>query len=722
MVNPSVILASGVPGGAQIWHQSELTDAERKRLHGQGFCRIGATIEAGSTIAVEFVFEIGEQAIPCGGKLRVAWRWPFDWAEPEAMVVETSSAEIGVFFEPRGDLNPWQHHIELEVLNGKLEHGDRVVLRCEEWGGPTFATQDAFFLLLINPDGGSDWIRLVDPVSYAVCAAPAVRIVAIAQAEGVVGQELGLRVVGEDRWGNPTSFDGSLQFGGTEAEVKEVGEESDWPVRLCRARWRVPGIYRLRVFCGDLVVESNPVRIHAEEPEHRLFWGDLHAGQTAIGCGAGSLERHFAYARYAAGLHFASQQANDHYITRELWDHVRTVSHACDEPGEFVAYLGCEWSPPTEDGGDRNVIYRADEARLKRSGRFFVERDPDPEPDLERAPEFLAAFRDEEVLLNLHVGGRPTNLAWHEPEIEPLFEIHSTHGTSEWFVEEAIRRGYKVGITGGTDGVMGRPGACRPGRRVTRNVRNGLTAVCARELTREGLWEAFSARRCYATSGERILLWVEVDGHPLGAEYATNGHPLVRVEVEGTAAIERVDLLRGLEVIQQWSIAAPDPGRLRVLFGGAERQGTAGEQRVIWDGELSVDGGKCSALRPIGLQCAEDEVWQPNAKCVAWKGATGGNDMGFSAEIDGGRCSFVTDPCSFEFDPVQTANEPLRVAVGGADKRVAIGPAPAEDGPRRAELSFCDEAPLGGVQPYWVRVVQVDQERAWSSPVYVHRP
>jgi len=62
------------------------------------------------------------------------------------------------------------------------------------------------------------------------------------------------------------------------------------------------------------------------------------------------------------------------------------------------------------------------------------------------------------------------------------------------------------------------------------------------------------------------------------------------------------------------------------------------------------------------------------------------------------------------------------VAVGGADKRVAIGPAPAEDGPRRAELSFCDEAPLGGVQPYWVRVVQVDQERAWSSPVYVHRP
>ena len=63
----------------------------------------------------------------------------------------------------------------------------------------------------------------------------------------------------------------------------------------------------------------------------------------------------------------------------------------------------------------------------------------------------------EKVFLNLHVGGRPTNLDYHAPGIEPLVEIHSTHGTSEWFVKDALSRGYKVGITAGTDGVPKTP-------------------------------------------------------------------------------------------------------------------------------------------------------------------------------------------------------------------------------------------------------------------------
>ena len=58
----------------------------------------------------------------------------------------------------------------------------------------------------------------------------------------------------------------------------------------------------------------------------------------------------------------------------------------------------------------------------------------------------------------------------------------------------------------------------------------------------------------------------------------------------------------------------------------------------------------------------------------------------------------------------------------GASKWVDVGPAPREDGPCRAEFTFRDEAPLSGAQPYWVRVVQVDREKAWSSPVYANRP
>jgi len=34
-------------------------------------------------------------------------------------------------------------------------------------------------------------------------------------------------------------------------------------------------------------------------------------------------------------------------------------------------------------------------------------------------------------------------------------------------------------------------------------------------------------------------------------------------------------------------------------------------------------------------------------------------------------------------------------------------------------LEWRDGQPLSGVQPYWLRVVQVNQEMAWSSPVFV---
>ena len=719
MENTQPPLSSGMPGGGRVWHQVELADDERRRLHGEGHCRMPQRIEAGGAVDVEFTFKIGETEIPKGGKLRVAWRWPFDWVAPEKISVQSVGAELAAIFQLKGDLNPWHHHIEIEVLEGTLRTGNRVELSCNGWPVPTFATQSAFFLMIINPGGGSDWIRLLDPQRYEIAPADPVRMVVIAEAEAGVGEMVQVRVRGEDRWGNPAPLvEVPVLEGG---EVEAVADDNDWYACLFRVRWDTPGVHRLWATSGILQTESNPVRIRAERPERRLFWGDLHAGQTEIGCGADSLERHFSYARHAAGLQFASQQANDHYVTREIWQLVREVSHACDAPGDFVCYLGCEWSPFTEDGGDRNVIYRDDEERIRRSDRFFTEREPDPEPDLKRAPEFLAALRDEEVLLNLHVGGRPTNLHWHEPKIEPLFEIHSTHGTSEWFVKDAIERGYKVGITGGTDGVMGRPGACRPGRRVTRNVRNGLTAVCANELTREGLWEAFFARRCYATSGERILLWVAVDGHGMGEEYQTEGQPEIRVEVEGTAAIERVDILRGVEVIHCHSVAAADEKRLRVLCGGAEEQGTAGEQRVVWDGALTVAGGGVDDVQSVGLQSPLDQVEQVDGQRIAWRAATGGNDMGFSFAVAGGRCAFYTAHCQFEFAVDEVRSQALTVDAGGVSKRVNVGPAPKEDGPRRVEFSFGDEAPLSGEQAYWVRVVQVDQEQAWSSPVYVKR-
>ena len=59
-------------------------------------------------------------------------------------------------------------------------------------------------------------------------------------------------------------------------------------------------------------------------------------------------------------------------------------------------------------------------------------------------------------------GAMPT---WrmHDPEIELAVEVHSAWGTFEWLVEDALRRGYRIGICANSDGHKGRPGASYPG-------------------------------------------------------------------------------------------------------------------------------------------------------------------------------------------------------------------------------------------------------------------
>ena len=72
----------------------------------------------------------------------------------------------------------------------------------------------------------------------------------------------------------------------------------------------------------------------------------------------------------------------------------------------------------------------------------------------------------------------------------------------------------------------------------------GLTAVFARELTREAVFRAIQERRCYATTGARILADFEVDGVPMGGEGVAGGPATVRARVAGTAPLKSLTIVR----------------------------------------------------------------------------------------------------------------------------------------------------------------------------------
>jgi hypothetical protein len=741
-----MLKSSGYPGAPQIQHLLDLSKAERHRLHGSGRIEPLEAVTVNEFTTTRFDFEIGDMGVPTGGHLRVVWLWPFDWAQlqttdPAAdgylrVSCSPTGTEVRVAYQFRGDLIPWNHQIDIEVVSGGLQRGDRVDLVCGcrqggggGWRAPTFTVPEAEFLLLINPDAGNSWWQLAPVQSFPLVASAPERLVALAPSEGTPGQELELTLRVEDAWGNPVLVEGAAPeaSAATGCSLSPTHVAGNMPAYHCLARFDASGTFRLEftVPGTDLRALTNPIRVTDESPQRRIFWGDLHAGQGEIGCGIGSVPQHFDFARHVAGLQFASHQANDHHVTLDMWTQIRQASDAAHEDGRFVAFLGCEWSAFTPAGGDRNVFYLHDEPRLRRSDRFFSEDVADPEADRKTATEFLQVMRHETVYINMHAGGRPTNLNVHEPKIEPLAEIHSTHGTSDWFVEDALRRGYRVGITAGTDGVAGRPGADHPGSRMIRNVRSGVTAFYATDLTREALWEAMGARRCYATSGERMLLHVDVDGHPMGSEYETTGEPLISLSVEGTAAIEQVDLLCGTELLWSWTVAPQKPdGALRLLWGGTESCGTARDQLVDWKGRLTVRDGWIDGVEPVGFIPPADHVELVDPHTLNITSVTAGNHMGVELDLAGDAstvCRFESGPVTFEFALNQVQQAPMTVAAGGLNRRVCVGPAPDADASCRAELSFRDNRAHVGDCPYWVRVTQVDQHRAWSSPVYVTR-
>ena len=120
----------------------------------------------------------------------------------------------------------------------------------------------------------------------------------------------------------------------------------------------------------------------------------------------------------------------------------------------------------------------------------------------------------------------------------------------------------------------------------------------------------------------------------------------------------------------------------------------------------------------------EDRVDQPSRTCVTWRNATAGNHAGLLLEVEGDEhtmCSFDSPQVQFKFPLAHVLKASLTRDAGGLDCKVTVGPAPDNDAPTRAGLTFRDHEARTRTHAYWVRVTQIDQAQAWSSPVYVSR-
>jgi hypothetical protein len=675
-------------------------------------------------------YAAGRYGVDDGGALKLSWRFASDWAEPQledpagrSYVELSTDAEARLVgrYDPRGNVRPWMRTLQVRVVDGFLRPGQGITIAFRRQRAQTFAERGFRFRLFVDAFGADVYEEVEERLGFPIVSGPASRLFLTVPSQAGPDPAIRAHLRAEDAWGNPAAgHAGPVELlapdGRTLARTELVGGVGRVELRLSEG-----GVVVLRARDeAGLSAESNPVLSEPPDPALRPFWGDLH-GQSGETIGTGTVEEYFAYARDAAGLDFCAHQGNDFQVTAGVWEEIRRQTRAFHAPGRFVTFLGVEWSGITAAGGDRNVLYPGDDGPLHRSSHWQVEDRSDAASDAYPVAELFRAFAGQDVLLVPHVGGRRADLRWHDPELERLIELHSCWGTFEWMLDEALARGYRVGLTAGSDDHKSRPGAAGPGAGAFA-VRGGLTCLWASELTRAGLWEAMRARRSSCTTGPRIVARLTADGHWMGEEYRARGAPRLEGLVVGTDELEEVVLRRGAEAVYVHRPGPFVPGeRVRLAWSGARILDRNRQQR--WDGRLTVEGGRIVAARPYAFDHPDEGIVGWDAGGVAWRSRTAGDEDGVELTLEDARrgvLRFESPPLSFELPLAELERERVYPA-GGVGRRVVVRRLSEAPGPRVARFAWRDEAIAPGCNPYFLRVRQRDGALAWTSPIYVER-
>lgn len=276
-----------------------------------------------------------------------------------------------------------------------------------------------------------------------------------------------------------------------------------------------------------------------------VYWGDLHVhtyySKDAELHGLASTETPDMACSYAKtnSLNFVAitdHSENDALggkMTQTLWESTKTQIQTgnCAETSTFIPFIGYEWTNTTY--GHKSVIFK--DIEIPWSSVFNSQSYTIP-PALWTALD-SAGYQSSAVTLPHHPAGGPTRTNWdyQHPAYQPLVEIYSEHGNSEYedsyesitsnpnYYTHSVNyalgtKKFRMGLIAGTDAHDAKAGSVNDGDTITNSTYNGgLIAVHAPSLTRENIWYAIKNRHTYATSGPKIILDFKVNGYGIGA-------------------------------------------------------------------------------------------------------------------------------------------------------------------------------------------------------------
>jgi len=486
--------------------------------------------------------------------------------------------------------------IVVEVTDGELNAGDTltVTIHNPEVGQPVEMSTVAFpttvkFFLRREIDGQAYYAQ--DTADLRIIAGPMDHL-SIHLPGGVqAGEEFTAHIDARDDFGNiAASHYATIEV--------DTGDEQLLQAEMSKGRLALsatadePGVYYITardLYTGQQAV-SNPMRV-CEPDELKVYFGDIH-GKVFFSGGTCDVDQYYHYARDVARLDFSAitgvselfRHSCTGYrdarppLTDTNWADLQRAARHYTVDDEFAAFLSFEWQSDWKaelipddfthiqaagdrSYGDRNVYYLNDDEP------FFRPHDEVSNT----AQKLFDCLRGKDALVIPHHSSAPEHFGGHglkgvdwadrDDELMRLVEIYSKWGCSEYsgcprklsdrsegrFVQDALAMGHRLGLIGSSDTHLSIPGGAGvEGGKALRYYRGGYACVYAPRLTKRDIFEGLRSRRCYATTGVKILLDFYLNESPMGTELAMEPTAERNLDtyVAGTAPIESVEVVR----------------------------------------------------------------------------------------------------------------------------------------------------------------------------------